>query len=356
MKPIDDYAVIGDCRAAALVSRDGSIDWLSWPRFDSPSVFAAILDDGAGRWSVAPAAPFRTERRYIDETNVLETRFHTDTGSLLLTDLMPVVSEDDKRKVLWPSHEILRVLVCEGGEIDVEMVFEPRPHYAATLPRVRDAGKLGWRVEMGTELLTLRTDMPGGLLAKGRVLAKARLRAGEQFQFSLTYADEWQAILPPLGQRSRDVVASSIAWWRGWTSKLEYDGPARDAVVRSALALKLLVHAPSGAIVAAPTTSLPERIGGDRNWDYRFCWLRDASMTVRALLGLGFFEEAEAFVSWLLHATRLTQPELRVLYDVYGNEPEAEHELAHLGGYQGRDPFGWATPPPTRSSSMSMVK
>jgi GH15 family glucan-1,4-alpha-glucosidase len=165
-----------------------------------------------------------------------------------------------------------------------------------------------------------------------------RLRAGETIHASLTLAHQWPAVLPPLQPRSADAVARSVAWWRGWLSQLTYEGPARAAVERSALALKLLMYAPSGAIVAAATTSLPERVGGDLNWDYRFCWLRDASFTARALFGLGFRAEAEAFVSWLLHSTRLTQPELRILYNVDGNLPEPERELAHLTGYRGSQP------------------
>lgn len=338
MKPIQDYALIGDCRAAALVSRHGSIDWLCWPQFDSPSIFGAILDESAGRWSLAPTTPCSSSRWYVEATNVLQTRFQSPSGSLLVTDLMPVASEETKRTLLLPDHEILRVIECERGELEIEMVFEPRPDYARQRPRIRHAGKVGIRIDTPEGLLVLRTDMPLQHLDDGSVHAKGTLRAGEVAHASLTLADDWPAVLPPLGDRSREAVARSVAWWRGWASRLTYDGPARDAVVRSALALKLLVYAPSGAVVAAPTTSLPERIGGDLNWDYRFCWLRDAALTIRALFGLGCVDEADAFISWLLHATRLTQPTLRILYDVYGKTPEDEQILAHLGGYQASRP------------------
>lgn len=336
--PIGDYAIIGDCRGAALVSRAGSIDWLCWPRFDSPSLFAALLDERGGRWSVAPTQPYQVERRYLENTNVLETRFHTESGTLRLTDLMPVASEEEKKSLLLSDHEIVRMAECEEGEVEVEMVFEPRPDYGLRPPRLRLAGRLGLRVETHLGLLVLRTDLPLQISDGGCVRARTRLRAGEHLPLSLTFADEWPAVLPPLGEWTRDRIARSVAWWRGWAARLIYDGPARDAVVRSALVLKLLVYAPSGAVVAAPTTSLPERVGGDLNWDYRYCWLRDASLTVRALFGLGYVHEAEAFMSWLLHSTRLTRPRLRILYDVFGNVPHTERTLDWLEGYRSSRP------------------
>jgi len=332
-KAIDDYAIIGDCRSAALVGRDGSIDWLCWPRFDSPSIFGALLDDAAGRWSISPTAPFKGDRRYVKDTNVLQTRFVTRDGSLLLTDLMPVASEEDKRKYFVADHEILRVVDCERGEVEIEMLFDPRAGYARGRWKVRNGGKLGLRVETDSGLLVLRTDVPLEHSNQG-AWSRVRLRAGDSVHASLTFVDEWPAVLPPLGRWSREALSRSVSWWRGWLAPLVYDGPVREAVIRSALMLKLLIYAPSGAVVAAPTTSLPERIGGDLNWDYRFCWLRDASLTVRALFGLGFLDEAVAFVSWLLQTTRLTQPELRVLYDVHGNMPHREYTLDHFAGYR----------------------
>lgn len=338
MTPIHDYAAIGDGRSVALVGRNGSIDWLCWPRFDSPSIFGAILDQDAGCWSLAPTAPSRVERRYIDGTNVLETRFDTDAGSLVVTDLMPVASEEDKRRLLLPEHEILRVVECVRGEVEVEMRLVPRPHYGRRPGRVRNDGRLGIRLEMNADVLMLRSDLPLEVNADGLVHGRTRLRAGDTVHASLTFADDSPAVLPPLGEWSRAAIARSVVWWRDWAARLRYDGPRREMVIRSALALKLLVYAPSGAVVAAPTTSLPERIGGDLNWDYRFCWLRDAAFTVRALFELGCSAEAEAFVSWLLHATRLTQPELRILYDVHGNEPLDERILEGFAGYEGSRP------------------
>ncbi len=274
----------------------------------------------------------------MNETNVLETCFQTETGSLLLIDLMPVASEDDKKHLLVPEHEILRLAQCESGEVEIEILFEPRPGYAAGAVRMRDAGALGIRVETDDGLLNLQSSIRLRLLDGDKAHARVRLSAGETLDCSLTFSVDWPAILPPLGRRTHEALERSISWWKQWASRLTYDGPAREAVIRSALVLRLLFYAPSGAIVAAPTTSIPERIGGGLNWDYRYCWLRDASLTVRALLGLGCADEAEAFVSWLLHSTRLTRPELRILYDIYGNAPERERTLGHLAGYRASRP------------------
>jgi GH15 family glucan-1,4-alpha-glucosidase len=338
MRFIQDYGIIGDCRTAALVSRDGSIDWLCWPRFDSPSLFGAILDDAAGCWRISPPAPFHTQRRYLPDTNILETTFRTSTGSVTLTDLMPVQAEADKQAALTPDHEIVRVIECTAGAVEIEMVLAPRPDYARSGVRFQEMGKLGLRMQTSAGLLTLRTDLPLDAPSGGTVRGRALLRAGQSIDCSLTLAHDWPAVIPPLGERSRAAIARSASWWRGWAAALIHQGPARDAVVRSALALKLMVHSPSGSVVAAPTTSLPERVGGDLNWDYRFCWLRDASLTVRALLGLGFDEEANGFVSWLLHSTSLTRPALRILYDVYGLPPRPEATLDHLRGFAGSQP------------------
>ncbi len=335
--PIEDYAIIGDGRSAALISRSGSLDWLCWPRFDSPSLFTAILDeDRGGRFSIAPVQPFRSERCYLGETNVLRTRLFAARGELTLTDFMPVHGGIDARRSLHPGHEIVRNVRCGAGEVEVEIAFDPRPLYALLQPRIHQLGKLGFRVEAGRgRLLTLLTDAPLG--SDGR--ARLRLRAGEELHFSLVYADCAPATLPPpTAARTALALEETFRVWRKWVAHTRYEGPGRDMVVRSALLLKLLQYAPSGAIVAAPTTSLPERPGGDLNWDYRFCWLRDAALTARALFGLGHTAEADNFMSWLLNATSLSLPKLRVLYDLYGREPAPERELPYLAGYGGARP------------------
>lgn len=335
--PIKDYAIIGNGRSVALVSRTGSIDWLCWPRFDSPSIFGAILDETGGFWSVAPTGKFRTERRYVGKTNVLETHFITESGSLILTDLMPVDSEENKRGHLLADHEILRILRCEEGTVEVEMIFDPKPNYGRDPVRMRLMGELGLRTETASGPLILRTDLPFSF-SGSPVCTHQTLRSGEIRMFSLAFTEGNVAVIPPLGHRVLEAMESSLSWWESWASRMRYKGPGEAHVLRSALLLKLLIYAPTGAIIAAPTTSLPERIGGTLNWDYRFCWLRDASLTVQALFGLGYHEETDAFVGWLLRATRRTQPKLCIVYDVYGNRPLTEQELGYWKGYQNSSP------------------
>ncbi|MGH7627987.1 MAG: glycoside hydrolase family 15 protein [Gemmatimonadales bacterium] len=337
---IGDYAIIGDCRSAALISRDGSVDWLCWPRFDSPSLFGALLDPAkGGRFAVRPVGPFSAERRYIGHTNVLETTFRTPSGLLRLTDLMPVCSEADRGRELWPQHQILRAIECVRGEVEIELVCDPRPDYARTTPRLRDRGVLGVHYGHRDTVLILRGDLPltlsdDGAAARGR----ARLSAGARCCVSLVFSQGQPAVIPPLGAVAERKIRTSIAWWEGWASRCTYAGPYREAVLRSALTLKLMTYAPSGAVVAAPTTSLPEWPGGTRNWDYRYCWLRDASLTLQALFDLGYPAEAESFLAWLIHTTRITWPELQILYDVYGGPELKEEALEHLAGFAGSRP------------------
>ncbi len=330
---IQDYGIIGDCRSAALVSKTGSIDWLCWPRFDSPSIFAALLDpERGGHWSIAPAEPFEVKRSYIRDSNVLQTHFYCNSGKASLTDLMPAASEAFRRTILIPDHEVIREMRCVSGEVEIEVDFRPRAWYGRDAVRIRDSGKLGLRMEVGRGAYWLRSSLPLSF-ERDRAFGKFRLKAGERLEFVFTYTEGAPSVLPALGKHLSEWIERSVQWWQQWVDKSSYDGPYRESVMRSALALKLLAYSPSGAIMAAATTSLPEIIGSSLNWDYRYCWLRDASLTIRALLGLGYTAEAESFLTWLLIATRLTQPELRVMYDVFGENVPHERELSFLSGY-----------------------
>jgi GH15 family glucan-1,4-alpha-glucosidase len=335
---IQDYAIIGDGRSAALISNRGSIDWLCWPRFDSASIFGAIVDPKiGGHWSIRPSQDSQTIRRYIDNTNVLETAFTTASGKIVLTDFMPVTSEKQKQRIFWPEQELIRHVHCEAGEVEMHIYFDPRPDYGRAKVRIDRAGKLGFRFEMGRGTLIFRSD-PDFVIREQGLAATVRLRAGEAIAFSLTFSMEAPAVIPALGELVRQKLDLTLDWWREWAGRATYRGPYQDEVIRSALLLKLLCYAPSGALVAAPTTSLPEKVGGILNWDYRFCWLRDAAFTVRALFGLGYADDADAFVGWLLHATRLTRPELGTLYDVFGGRSLKESFLNHFSGYAGSRP------------------
>jgi len=336
--PIGDYGIIGDCRSAALISKQGSLDWLCWPWFDSPSVFGAILDiEKGGFWRVSPAGGYRTKRRYLPCTNVLETSFTSTTGTLRVIDCMPVYELDYERTHMIPDREILRVVECTEGEVQLDGIFFPAPKYGKARTRWKQQNALGIHVQFVGGTLWLRSDLEWQV-RNDHAVCRAFLRAGERKYCSLVMMEHGPAVLSPLGESSDVALAQTIAWWTKWSERCEYRGPFRNEVVRSALALKLLNFAPSGAIVAASSTSLPERVGGNLNWDYRFCWLRDASMTVTALFGLGYHDEAEAFIDWLLHSTNLTQPRLLVMYSVYGRPVKKEKELKYWRGYRNSRP------------------
>jgi GH15 family glucan-1,4-alpha-glucosidase len=330
---IQDYAIIGNGRSAALISKRGSLDWLCWPRFDSPSVFGAILDSKrGGHWSIHPLHESEVSRRYIENTNVLATTFLGPSGQIVLTDFMAVTTEANKSRQLWPEHELVRQIKCERGQMEVVVEFSPRLDYGRVAPNIRDAGKFGWRIDTGANVFILRGNIeleptPDGLDAR------FVLKSGESVVFTFSYSAEAPAVVPPLGSAIDEKLNLAIDWWRSWAVQSTYRGPYQRQVTRSALVLKLLSFAPSGTIIAAPTTSLPECIGGGLNWDYRFAWLRDASFTVHALFGLGYKDDAAAFVDWLLHTTRLTRSKLRVVYDVFGESPTREHVLSHFDGH-----------------------
>src|SRR5215208_641775 len=326
--PIGDYAVVGDGRTAALIASDGAVDWLCLPDVDSPSVFAAVLDaERGGAFSLRPSDPFDAERRYIPGTNVLETTFRTAGGTVRLTDAMTL----SPRGRLAPMRELVRKLECLDGVVEIEWSIEPRFDYAR---------RIGWTSTRDGRVFF--TDGPDALTlsiwgAEPTASGRLRLAAAEEALFSLAATHNRPAVIPGRAD-TEERLAHTTSFWRGWAADAQWEGPWRDAVLRSILALKLLVFAPSGAIVAAPTTSLPESIGGARNWGYRYSWLRDATFTLNALLALGYFDAAHAFFWWFMHASRLTQPRLGVLYRVNGSSRIPERELDHLSGYRRSKP------------------
>jgi GH15 family glucan-1,4-alpha-glucosidase len=342
--PIRDYAVIGDGRTAALVGIDGSIDWLCLPDVDSPSVFGAVLDsDRGGRFALAPTVPFRAARRYLPDTNVLETTYCTDEGSVRVTDALSL-----PRTGLAPGRELLRRIDGLDGRVPIGWRMEPRFGYGAR------PAKIGWRngipvATAGADALALRSWEAGAPAAgAGTISGRFDTQAGASGLLALSISHGEPLVLPTRTE-AEARLGETVAYWQRWVAHRSYEGPWRDAVIRSALALKLLVYAPSGAIAAAATASLPEALGGERNWDYRYSWVRDAAFTVDALLALGCPAEADAYFSWLLHATQLTHPRLRVLYRLDGRPKAAERELA-LAGYRKSAPvrIGNAAAPQTQ--------
>jgi GH15 family glucan-1,4-alpha-glucosidase len=331
---IKDYALIGDCRTAALISRDGCLDWLCLPDFSSPSVFARLLDQNAGHFSIKPSSSFKTRRRYLPASAVLETIFETDAGSARLTDLCPIV---DGVASLQPMREVLRIVEGIEGHVDLEIEFAPRPGYGRVEPKLRRMTNDVWCCDWGDELLLLNSGVrltQHGASLRGTV----RLAAGMREHLSLGYVGRDIGTIASLGAEADARCQRTIAWWQDWSKDCRFDGPEREIVLRSAIVLKLLTFCLSGAVVAAPTTSIPETLGGDRNWDYRYCWLRDAGLTMTAFVELGFHQEASTYLGWLLHATRLRRPRLNVLYDVYGRTNVNARKLDWLSGYRNSRP------------------
>ena len=330
--PIRSYAAIGDGRTVALVADDGSIDWLPLPELDSPSVFGAVLDaERGGRFALAPEQPYGVERRYLPHTNVLETVFSTAGGSVRVTDALTVPATG-----LGPLREVSRRVEGIAGTVPMAWRVEPRFGYADSQTR------LDWRggvpvASSGGNALAVRSFSAGTpRLGGGTVSGRFEAREGTKALVAICASHHEPLVIPARDELESRLDATATTW-REWSDGLSYEGPWRDAVIRSALALKLLVYAPSGALAAAATTSLPEELGGERNWDYRFCWVRDAAFTLSALLGLSCAPEARAYFWWLMHASQLTHPQLRVLYRLDGGADAPERDLP-LEGYRGSRP------------------
>lgn len=322
---IEDYALIGDCRTAALVGRDGSIDWFCPARFDSGACFAALLGTpDHGRWLITPVAPIESVRRkYRDTSLVLETVFETSEGSVAVIDCMPLMGD-----AAWP--QITRLVEGRSGRVRMRMELVIRFEYGSIVPWVtREPG--GLRATAGPDALYLHAEVPmrGENL---RTVATFEVEAGVHLPFTLTYTASHLPRPAPLA--ASYVLERTEASWAAWSAKSRYTGRYRESVQRSLVTLKSLTYAPTGGIAAAATTSLPEAIGGTRNWDYRFCWVRDASVTLSALMAAGYTDEASAWREWLLRAVAGTPDQLQVMYGISGERRLTEFELSWLPGYE----------------------
>ena len=342
-RPIADYGLLADCNSAALVDRYGSIDWLCLPRYDSASIFARILDPAAGHWSIRPRGSFSTERRYLPGTLVIETTFTTDTGVVRLTDAMAFAPGQRGHDLGYDApHEVLRSAECVSGSVELEMEQAVRPEYGLYRPLIRllddGARKFG-----GTSPLRLRTGVPLEVDGESTIRASFTLGGGERAGFALRWLplEARTQPEPTAADEVAERIADTAEAWRSWEADHDiYEGPHRDVVRHSSRVLKGLTYRPTGAIVAAPTTSLPETVGGERNWDYRFSWIRDSSLTLEALYVGACSDEAEDFVSFMTSSAggRAGQGSLQIMYGIAGEHDLTERELPHLRGWRDSRP------------------
>ena len=340
--PIGSHALLSDCHSAALVTAAGSVDWLCWPRFDSPSVFGRLLDDTAGHWSIRPAGRFSADRRYLDRTLVLETSFHTSGGTVVVTDAL-AMGVDNYGHALGRRvpHLLIRSVTCVGGVVDVEVSYAPRPEYGLLHPLLSPADG-GWTTRGGAERLVLSSPVP---LTPHRHAATARvpMSAGQTVAFALHRATpeaEPARVWRP--DEIAERLADTAAAWRSWSDLHQnYHGPWRDQVQHSGRVLRGLTFQPTGAVVAAATTSLPEQVGGERNWDYRYAWIRDASFTLQALWVAACPDEAGDFFAFMATATAATagpDTPLQIMFGVGGEHDLTERVLPHLRGWRDSRP------------------
>jgi GH15 family glucan-1,4-alpha-glucosidase len=328
MARIEDYALVGDTQTAGLISRDGSVDWLCFPRFDSPACFAALLDGPeAGRWKLAPAdGSACTRRRYVDETLVLETEWETNDGTVRVIDFMPPRGH---------APDIVRIVEGVSGSVPMRGELTLRFDYGNVRPWVHHDGDQMLAVA-GPDAVRLRTSAP----TRGHewsTISDFTVRAGDRVPFVLTWSPSHQR--RPKVVDAEQALQDTLTYWRRWCERgHELTGPYRDAIKRSLLTLKALTYQPTGGIVAAATTSLPEQLGGPRNWDYRYCWLRDATYTLQALIAGGYLDEAKAWREWLLRAVAGDPADLQIMYGLDGTRRLPESELNWLGGYEGSAP------------------
>ncbi|MCP3816597.1 glycoside hydrolase family 15 protein [Streptomyces sp. A3M-1-3] len=342
-RPIGDYALLSDCRSAALVSTDGSVDWLCLPRFDSPAVFGRLLDERAGHWSIRPRGPSQVSRRYVEETLVLETTFRTPTGTAVLLDALAMGNRERGHALGTSSPGVLlREVTCTVGSVTLEVSYAPRPEFGLIHP-VMSAVRGGLTAYGGSHRLVLSAPLP--LEAdKSTARGEIALRAGQRLGFAMQAVSTWGETEPAPWRpgQIRRRLGDTIKGWRSWThSHRGYRGPWQEEVNHSGRVLQALTFAPSGAIVAAATTSLPESIGADRNWDYRYTWVRDASFTLQALATTACEKEKAAYFGFLSRAaaTQLERRvDLQVMYGIGGERDLSERTLPHLSGWRGSTP------------------
>ncbi|HBS05104.1 MAG TPA: glucoamylase [Leptospiraceae bacterium] len=342
MNRIQDYALIGDCHSSALVGRDGSIDWCAFPRFDSPSVFSKILDEKKGGFYRIHAKGYsRVMRAYSTDTNILETDFHTEDGILHLQDCMPVHPLDPGRPARVEAYNsILRKATCTEGSVTVEVMIQAAFEYGSFVPRFRNTSETTAEITGGADALWVTCNFPINSNHEC-ISATVELQEGESLIIDMQWLPSIEERPPEQHPTLEDLetrLKQTRTFWKTWLSKCKYSGPYEEPIKRSALALKAMTYAPSGAVVAAPTTSLPEQIGGERNWDYRYTWIRDSTLTLISLMILGFKSEADAFRHWLRRTSAGRPQDLQIMYGIDGRRSLPEQELSHLAGHRSSRP------------------
>jgi GH15 family glucan-1,4-alpha-glucosidase len=329
---IEDYALIGDCETAALVSREGSIDWLCWPDFSSSACFASLLGNQKnGYWQISPAGEgWKSSRKYRDHTLILETIFESDEGAVRLIDFMPIREQNSDR-----ASDIVRIVKGIRGSVNLTMALSLRFDYGRTVPWVTAMDGDGIRAIAGPAIVVLHSSVP----VHGENLhtaAEFTVNKGDRAWFTLTWGESHKPDPRPV--HADHALKDTEHFWRHWTSQLKYDGLYADAVERSLITLKALTFRPTGGIVASATTSLPECLGGPRNWDYRYCWLRDTTFTLLAMTNAGYFDEAEAWQDWLLRAVAGSPDQVQIMYGLKGERQLVEWEVDWLPGYENSRP------------------
>lgn len=337
--PISDYGYIGDCHSAALISKAGSIDWCCMPRMDSRSCFGRLLGwQQGGYFRIAPAAVYRTSRRYVENTLILETTFHTDGGKARLLDCFTMRRGGEHA----PHQQILRILEGIAGAVPIAVDVVPRFDYGSIKPWIRCIDDNHHMALGGGDGLLISGDIPVAMKHRHDLAGSCTIEEGQRLRLSILWRrpedlEEGRAKAPALEELDRRFQ-ETLDWWRTWTNRCTYEGPYADHVLRSAIVLKALTNAPTGAIAAAPTTSLPESVGGVRNWDYRFSWVRDSSFAVRSLAELGYVKEADGFRRFVERSTAGEADQLQILYGVGGERRLPELEIDNLEGYRGAKP------------------
>lgn len=331
--PVSDYGLIGDTRSAALVGRNGSIDWCCWPDFDSPAVFCRLLDSSRGGYFVVqPAAEFESSQSYIDGTNVLTTTFETGNGNIQVTDFMPV-QPHEATTTNSNARLLLRAIVGLSGNVEVTVSFLPTFDYARS-DTVIEALSGGALARADNKRLVLRCPVRFKQQSDGSLQTKILITPGDRVWLELVYQENCSSSIPdPPRTNPEESLEQTVAYWRAWSNRCSYRGLYEPLVKRSALALKLLTYGPTGALIAAPTTSVPEAPGGIRNWDYRYTWLRDSSLIIYALQLIGYDREATDFLEWLNRLNIAGRGRAQIMYSVRGEEELAETTLEHLAGY-----------------------